>query len=310
MTFQQIQYIIEISRCGSISKASKNLYVAQPYLSKLLKELEEEIGITIFNRNIKGVELTDEGKEFINHVRPLLEQKKKIIEMYSHHKADPAMYIAISTQRYPFVIKAFIEFFKKKITNKFEIHIREVGMYKVINDVYEKRSSLGIIFISELTEKFLKKVLTSKDIEFYEIVKLTPCVFFHKNHPLAQNTEINLNELYNFPFASFEEEASASMDFAEEFLFYDFNLIEKKIFVEDRGTMINVLTNTNAFSIGTGILPFGYAGSEIISKPIMQYKDEIRLGWIKLSNTKLDDDMELFIENIKNIVSENIQKLD
>ena len=42
----------------------------------------------------------------------------------------------------------------------------------------------------------------------------------------------------------------------------------------------------------------------------MQYKDEIRLGWIKLSNTKLDDDMELFIENIKNIVSENIQKLD
>ena len=310
MTFQQIQYIIEISRCGSISKASKNLYVAQPYLSKLLKELEEEIGITIFNRNIKGVELTDEGKEFINHVRPLLEQKKKIIEMYSHHKADPAMYIAISTQRYPFVIKAFIEFFKKKITNKFEIHIREVGMYKVINDVYEKRSSLGIIFISELTEKFLKKVLTSKDIEFYEIVKLTPCVFFHKNHPLAQNPEINLNELYNFPFASFEEEASASMDFAEEFLFYDFNLIEKKIFVEDRGTMINVLTNTNAFSIGTGILPFGYAGPEIISKPIMQYKDEIRLGWIKLSNTKLDDDMELFIENIKNIVSENIQKLD
>lgn len=310
MTFQQIQYIIEISRCGSISKASKNLYVAQPYLSKLLKELEEEIGITIFNRNIKGVELTDEGKEFINHVRPLLEQKKKIIEMYSHHKADPAMYIAISTQRYPFVIKAFIEFFKKKITNKFEIHIREVGMYKVINDVYEKRSSLGIIFISELTEKFLKKVLTSKDIEFYEIVKLTPCVFFHKNHPLAQNTEINLNELYNFPFASFEEEASVSMDFAEEFLFYDFNLIEKKIFVEDRGTMINVLTNTNAFSIGTGILPFGYAGPEIISKPIMQYKDEIRLGWIKLSNTKLDDDMELFIENIKNIVSENIQKLD
>ena len=73
---------------------------------------------------------------------------------------------------------------------------------------------------------------------------------------------------------------------------------------------VNILTNTNAFSIGTGILPFGYAGPEIISKPIIQYKDEIRLGWIKLSNTKLDDDMELFIENIKNIVSESIQKLN
>ncbi|MCB8563925.1 LysR family transcriptional regulator [Fusobacterium ulcerans] len=310
MTFQQIQYIIEISRCGSISKASKNLYVAQPYLSKLLKELEEEMGITIFNRNIKGVDLTDEGKEFINHVRPLLEQKKKIIEMYSQHKTNPTMYAAVSTQRYPFVIKAFIEFFKEKITDKFEIHIREVGMYKVINDVYSKRSTIGIIFISELTEKFLKKVLASKDIEFYAIVKLTPCVFFHKNHPLAQKDEISINDLYDFPFASFEEDASSSMDFAEEFLLYDFNLIEKKIFVEDRGTMINILTNTRAFSIGTGILPTGYAGPEIISKPIIQYKDEIRLGWIKLSNTKLDNGMDLFIENIKNTVSETIKNLN
>ena len=42
-------------------------------------------------------------------------------------------------------------------------------MYKVINDVYSKRSTIGIIFISELTEKFLKKVLASKDIEFMKL---------------------------------------------------------------------------------------------------------------------------------------------
>ncbi len=74
--------------------------------------------------------------------------------------------------------------------------------------------------------------------------------------------------------------------------------------------MINILTNTRAFSIGTGILPTGYAGPEIISKPIIQYKDEIRLGWIKLSNTKLDNGMDLFIENIKNTVSETIKNLN
>lgn len=172
MTFQQIKYLIEIANCLSINKASKNLYVAQPYLSKSLKELEDEMGITIFKRSTKGVFLTPEGKEFIGYVKPLLEQQEKIIKIYTNKVETRVFYSEISTQRYPFVIKALIEFLDiDNIDGKYEIHIKEKGMYEVIEDVYQKKSSIGIIFISASTENFIKKYLLGRELEFLKYPK-------------------------------------------------------------------------------------------------------------------------------------------
>lgn len=50
MNFQNLEYLIEISNCGSISAAAKRLFVTQPYLSKVLRETEKEYGLTIFTR--------------------------------------------------------------------------------------------------------------------------------------------------------------------------------------------------------------------------------------------------------------------
>lgn len=307
MTFQQIKYLIEIANCLSINKASKNLYVAQPYLSKSLKELEDEMGITIFKRSTKGVFLTPEGKEFIGYVKPLLEQQEKIIKIYTNKVETRVFYSEISTQRYPFVIKALIEFLDiDNIDGKYEIHIKEKGMYEVIEDVYQKKSFIGIIFISASTENFIKKYLLGRELEFFEISKITPCIFFNKNHPMALKEKISLKDMYNYPFASFEENSSFSMEFAEEYFFYDLNQVQKRIFVSDRATMINVLTNTNAFSIGTGILPKGYAGPELISKKVDEYNHDLRLGYIKSKGVKLSSGEEKFILKIKDIIKENI----
>ena len=75
MTLQQIKYVLEISKCGAISKAAQELFVAQPYLSSTLKELENELNIKIFSRTRKGVILTPDGKEFLSYAKPLLDQK-------------------------------------------------------------------------------------------------------------------------------------------------------------------------------------------------------------------------------------------
>ena len=67
MTLQQLYYIIVISETGSLNKAAERLYVSQPSLSSAVKELEKEIGISIFNRTGKGVTLTADGMEFLPH---------------------------------------------------------------------------------------------------------------------------------------------------------------------------------------------------------------------------------------------------
>lgn len=69
MTLQQIRYILEISRCGSISKAAQQLLLTQPYLSSILKDLENELGIVIFRRDRPGRH-ADGGGAGVSLLRP------------------------------------------------------------------------------------------------------------------------------------------------------------------------------------------------------------------------------------------------
>ena len=69
MTLQQLRYVITISETGSLNKAAELLYVAQPSLTGAVKELERELGITIFHRSGRGVSLTNEGLEFITYAQ-------------------------------------------------------------------------------------------------------------------------------------------------------------------------------------------------------------------------------------------------
>ena len=277
------------------SKAAQELYIAQPYLSNTLRALEKELGIKIFSRTRKGVVLTPDGKEFLSYAKPLLDQEEKIMELYSKNKVRPIFRLWISTQRYPFVIKAFYEFFQERDPEKYEIHLREENMYCVINDVFNKKSDIGIIFISDNTEKFMSKYLASKNLEFCEIARVTPCVFFRNTHPMAGRDEVTLEEMSRFPFASFESEPAVSVDFSEEVLLQNFSTTQRHFFVVDRGTMINILTHTDAFSIG-------FAGPELISKPIKHHGKEIKLGWIKNIDYDASEIIYGFTNKIKNIV--------
>lgn len=304
MTLQQIRYILTISQCGSISKAAQELLLTQPYLSSILKALESELGITIFHRDRRGVTLTEEGKGFLHYSRPLLEQEKRIVELYSTHAAKLPLRFSISTQRYPFVVKAFLSFFQVWDPARFELQLRECNMYHVISHVYEKKSDLGILFLTGSTEAFIRKYLDVRNIQFNEIVRIAPCVFFRKGHPMAAQAEVEINEMRSYPFASFESEPSASIDFSEEALLANFGVLDRHFSVVDRGTMINILTHTDAFSIGSGILSPGFAGPELVSRPIKGHEKDIRLGWIQNKDTPLSDVGILFITELKKTLSE------
>ena len=82
MTFQQLEYIVEISKCGSINKAAQKLFLSQSGISTAVRELENELGIRVLARSNRGVEFTPEGKEFLSYAVSLLEQKRGIESLY------------------------------------------------------------------------------------------------------------------------------------------------------------------------------------------------------------------------------------
>lgn len=305
MTLQQIRYVMEIARYGSISKAAQELFLTQPYLSNTLKDLESELHITIFERTRKGVKLTDDGKSFISNAKPLLDHEQCLLEMYIQKKRDIPFNFTISLQHYPFAIEAFFQFFEQCNPGKFSVHIRECCMEQVICDVFEQRSELGIIFISNSTRNFIRKYLSSHNLEFNEIANLLPYVFFRKDHPMASRNTIFLDEMLEYPFASFESLDNVSLDFAEEAIFPSFSTVKRHFYVTDRATMINTLSHTDAFSIGSGILSYGFAGPGLVSRPISNTTDTMRFGWIQIANSTISDNGIAFLNSLKSVLRNN-----
>lgn len=81
MNFNHIEYAVEVAKAKSIRKASQNLYMSQPYLSGMIKGLEEELGYYILNRTAAGITLTREGEEFLKSAKVILMELKKMREI-------------------------------------------------------------------------------------------------------------------------------------------------------------------------------------------------------------------------------------
>lgn len=78
MNLKQLEYVVEISRSGSINKAAQNLYLAQPSLSASVRQLEQELGFSIFRRKNSGIELTSEGKLMLLSAKLIMEEVDRI----------------------------------------------------------------------------------------------------------------------------------------------------------------------------------------------------------------------------------------
>ena len=107
MTLQQLRYLIAIAEYGSINAAAQNLYASQSNLSTAIKELEQELGITVFTRSNRGVTLTNDGTELLGYARQVIEQAD-MLEMRYADKGSTHLRLAVSTQHYAFSVQAFV----------------------------------------------------------------------------------------------------------------------------------------------------------------------------------------------------------
>lgn len=300
MTLQQLNYVITISECGSLNKAAEILYVAQPSLTGAVKELEKELGITIFNRSGRGVTLTNDGTEFLLYARQVYAQYKELLEKYGK-AGNLKKKFGVSTQHYSFAVKAFVEMVKTFDTSKYEFAIRETKTKEVIDDVSTMRSEIGILYLSDFNRKALLKILSSQQLEFHSIIHCKPYVYLWKGHPLAKQKSITLSELQQYPCLSFEQGESSSFYYAEEILSTcEYPRIIK---ANDRATMLNLMIGLNGYTLCSGIICEELNGDDYLAVPFeaedKAVDDTMEIGYIIRKNTLLSKMGRLYIEEIK-----------
>ena len=299
MTFQQLEYIVEISKCGSINKAAQKLFLSQSGISAAVRELESELGITLLARSNRGVEFTPEGKEFLSYAVSLLEQKRQIEGLYgeARNTAAPVRF-SVSGQRYPFVMDAFLRMLRDSDENRFRFGIRETGMDGVIDDVYDHRADVGVICMTDLTERIIRKLLEARELDFHELAAVSPCVYLRRGHPLADRSSLTEEELDGYPYVAFEHDQGVASDFFEEYPMATMKKPAKYIGVDTRGAAMSVLLQTDAFTTGSGLLSETQSDENVITIPL-RGKASIHLGWIHVRSSKPTPMTERFLQQLE-----------
>ena len=300
MTIQQLHYVITISETGSFNKAAEILYVAQPSLTSSIKELERELGISIFHRSGRGVTLTNDGVEFVLYARQLYQQYESILQKYGKMGTLKKKF-GISTQHYSFAVKSFVEMVKKFNTAEYEFAIRETKTRDIIEDVSTGKSEIGIIYLSNFNRMAIKKLLHTKDLEFHELTACEAYVYLWKGHPLAKCESIRFEQLNEYPCLSFEQGDNSSFYFAEEIL--STNEYARTIKASDRATMLNLMIGLNGYTLCSGIICEELNGSDYIAVPFRyedsDITDKMEIGYITKKNMPLSRMGELYIDEIK-----------
>ena len=166
MTLTQIQYVLAVAETGTISAAAKRLFIAQPSLTASIKELENELQVTLFRRTNKGVTLTPEGEEFLGYARQVNSQLDLMRERY-FGGAPVRRRFCVSTQHYSFAVEAFVALLKEHGGETYDFHLRETQTYEIIEDVALLKSEVGVLYLNPFNETVLKKTIKAHGLGFY-----------------------------------------------------------------------------------------------------------------------------------------------
>ena len=304
MTLQQIKYVIGIAETGSLNKAAEKLYVSQPSLTATIHDLEDELGITIFNRTGRGVTLTNDGTEFLTSARQLYLDYQSVMEKYSENGSIKKKF-GVSTQHYSFAVKSFVEMVKDFNTNEYEFAIRETKTREVIDDVATLKSEIGILYLSDFNRKAITSILKSKELEFHHLIDCKAYVYIWKGHPLANNKHISLSQLEDYPCLSFEQGDGASFYFAEEILSTE--EYHRTIKANDRATILNLMIGLNGYTLCSGIICEELNGSDYIAVPFKEEDESINrimeIGFITRRGFNLSTIGNKYIEEVRKYLS-------
>ena len=295
VTIQQLKYIVSVVENGTITEAAKKLYISQPSLSNAIKDIEEEVGITIFIRSRAGIVVTPEGMEFVGYARQVLRQMEILEDKYISHTPGKVRF-CVSSPHYVFTTNAFVDIVEAFGKERFEFILHETTVHQILEDVKNRFSDLGIIYISHDNEPTIRKTLEESKLSFSPLFTVKPQVFIRDTHPLTRWDSVKLDDLQRYPRINFMQSTEDPMRLAEEL--YSELSTEKSIMVSDTGSLVNLLLGTDAYTISNGFFPRYLQGTKIVGVPLAE-DEEMHIGYILSEKQELSELGRAYVEKIK-----------
>ena len=241
MNILHMKYAVEVAKVGSLNKAAESLYVALPNISRSIKELEADLGITVFDRTAKGMVLTPEGEEFINYAKDILKQIDQVENMYKSGQVKKQKF-SVSVPRASYISDAFTEFSKTLSKDACDIFYKETNSQRTINNILNHDYKLGIIRYAENFDKYFKSMLEEKALSYEMVTEFSYCLIMSADNPLAKKEEITFNDLTDYIEIAHADPYVPSLPLSKVVKSELPDNIDRRIFIFERASQFDLLS--------------------------------------------------------------------
>lgn len=235
-----MKYAVEVAKVGSLNKAAETLLIAAPNVSRSIKELEADIGISIFDRTAKGMGLTPEGEEFINYAKEILRQIDEVEDFYKNGSSKKQKF-SISVPRACYISEAFAQFSKSLSNDPAEIFYKETNSQRTIKNILNHDYKLGIIRYAENYDKYFKAMLEEKGLVYEMITEFSYSLIMSADSPLAQKEEITFDDLKGLIEIAHADPYVPSMPLSKVVKEELPDNIDRRIFIFERASQFDLL---------------------------------------------------------------------
>jgi len=189
------RYAIEVDRTRSITQAAENLFIAQPNLSKAIRDMEGSLGFDIFKRTSKGVTPTKKGLVFLDYARKVASQLEEI-EALSGEKQKSSPSLGIVIPRSSYIAAGVTEFIAEMHAScGVDWNIHETNSLQAIQDVVDGEVTLGIIRYHLHYEPYYLDYLQEMNLKGDPLWEFQCMVLMSKAHPLAGDSRLRAEDL-------------------------------------------------------------------------------------------------------------------
>ena len=298
------KYAVEVEKTRSIIKAAENLFMGQPNLSRAIRELEESLGITIFKRTPKGIEVTPEGEEFLQYAKKILRQIDEVEQLYAGGKNE-TQHFSVSVPRAGYISCAFAEFAKHiDMSRPAEIFYKETNTSRAINNVLNADYQMGIIRYQKVFQPYFDAMLQDKGLDSRLIWEFSYVAAVSEHSPLAKKESFSLAELAGYIEIAHADPYVPSLPLVDVKKAELSEHVNKRIYVFERGSQMDLLSTVpNTFMWVSPVPEEVRRLYGIVERQSPENKKIYRDVLITRKGYRLSELDRAFLENVNKIIA-------
>lgn len=296
MDLKQLQYFVACAQTGSFSDAAKILYSTQPSVSKVIKALEDTLGMQLFERLPRGIRLTVQGQKVYSYACRITSEIDVLENMASRGMTK---WIRISMNPSSWLANQFVDFYNETYEKNYHFQLTTAGVRSVMERVRDYMDDIGFVYIlSQHRENFLHELAKNK-IEFVPMYETDVILYPGRKTEFygSGKDRIELDELEGARFIQNYQDEFFDIGAVETNAFrwkdLDISVLTNSDYIMER-----MLRNSRVFNVSGSYLSENKAGTTP-GIPLDMGNNKVVFGYMFHKGEKIEESVQEFLDFLK-----------